>query len=76
MRTLQKEKTAWDLIIALRAKNKINTPGPPFETLNDQKINTLIIKGAIKIIQYNPIFHNGRLWKIKLMRKIKGQTSA
>ncbi|KAI6264226.1 hypothetical protein MCOR27_011767, partial [Pyricularia oryzae] len=40
----EKEKTAWDLAIALRAKGKINTPGPPFEAADDQEVDSLIAK--------------------------------
>ncbi|KAI6476885.1 hypothetical protein MCOR13_011804, partial [Pyricularia oryzae] len=72
----EKEKTAWDLAIALRAKGKINTPGPPFEAADDQEVDSLIAKGAIEIMKYDPTLHKGRMWKTRLVREIKGQTSA
>ncbi|KAI6510118.1 hypothetical protein MCOR16_011514, partial [Pyricularia oryzae] len=40
----EKEKTAWDLTIALRAKGKINIPGPPFEAADNQEVDSLIAK--------------------------------
>ena len=69
----KKEEDDRKLAIKLRNDGVITTPGKPFEASDAKEINDLVIAGVFNFELFNPAVHQGRIFKSRMVRAIKGQ---
>ncbi|KAI1000667.1 hypothetical protein K3495_g7531 [Podosphaera aphanis] len=69
----KKEENDRILAIKLRNDGVITTPGKPFEASDAKEINDLVIAGVFNFELFDPALHQGRIFKSRMVRTIKGQ---
>lgn len=68
-----KERADYDTAVKLRAEGKITAPGEPFQQSDQAEMDSLIAKGVIKVVEYDPFIHTGRIFKSRMVRTVKGR---
>ncbi|KYK57237.1 hypothetical protein DCS_04244 [Drechmeria coniospora] len=71
----QKEHKDRELSLQLRAQGKITTAGEPFELSDATEIDSLIGRGIIIPIQFDPTVHKTRIFGLRLVREIKDKAT-
>jgi hypothetical protein len=71
----QKEKDDYDIAVRYRREGIITTPGRPFEQSDRTEMDSLIANGTFQIQRYDPHKHKGRIFKLRLVREVKGKTA-
>jgi transposase InsO family protein len=71
----KKETDDWMLAIKLRSDGVITTPGQPFEASDSKEIDDLIGRGVFQFERFDATKHNGRIFKSRMVREVKGKTT-
>ncbi len=68
-----KKRADYDLSLKLRKDGIITTPRKLFKLLNKKEIDALVTRGVFAFKQYDEHKHSGRIFKLRIVRKVKGK---
>jgi hypothetical protein len=71
----RKEESDLELAKDLRQKGVITTPRELFQELQQQEINSLIIRGVFEFVQYDANIYKGQIFNLRLVNKVKGKST-
>ncbi len=71
-----KERADYDLSFKLRKDSIITTSRKLFKLLDQKEINALVARGVFAFKQYDERKYNSRIFKLRIVRKIKGKQTS
>ncbi len=71
-----KEKADYDLFLKLRKDDIITTPRKLFKLLNKKEIDALVARGVFAFKQYDEHKYSSRIFKSRIVRKVKGKQTS